>query len=210
KNLRQNLRQSDGNGNTTRASDGNGNAATRSSDDGDEIERRRQDRATDSDEIERRFRSGNEFSQTQVGDDFKLGRWRSFHSSLSHGSESRSHFSTVPDTHGKSLCSSLYESQNPASTHLLRSTMIAEYVPFSGDKRYATTQVKDPPQLQKIGVFRGSTVSHGFVSKPYALHEKIPWWRRCLYLTSGSLRSLYSTQELDGVSVAVLNFLQRL
>ncbi|XP_048605901.1 uncharacterized protein LOC106358973 [Brassica napus] len=74
------------------------------------------------------------------------------------------------------------------------SPLIAEYVPFSGDKRYATTQ----------GVFRGSTVSHGFVSKPYALHEKIPWWRRCLYLTSGSLRSLYSTQELDGVSVALI------
>ncbi|CAN6824701.1 unnamed protein product [Brassica oleracea] len=36
------------------------------------------------------------------------------------------------------------------------------------------------------------------------------WWRRCLYVTYGSLRSLYSTQELAGVSVAVLNFLQRI
>ncbi|CAN6975184.1 unnamed protein product [Brassica rapa subsp. trilocularis] len=34
--------------------------------------------------------------------------------------------------------------------------------------------------------------------------------RWCLYVTFGSLRSLYSTQELDGVSVAVLNFLQRI
>ncbi|WZZ86785.1 hypothetical protein YC2023_115364 [Brassica napus] len=96
----------------------------------------------------------------------------------------------------------LYESQNPASTHFLRSTMIAEYVPFSSDKRYATTQVKAPPQMQKTGAVRVSTVSHGFVYEPYALHEKIPWWRRCLYVTSGSLRSLYSTQELAGVSVA--------
>ncbi|KAF3598734.1 hypothetical protein F2Q69_00036927 [Brassica cretica] len=73
--------------------------------------------------------------------------------------------------------------------------MIAEYVPFSSDKTYATTV---------------STVSHGFVYEPYALHEKIMWWRRCLYVTYGSLRSLYSTQELAGVSVAVLNFLQRI
>ncbi|WZZ73157.1 hypothetical protein YC2023_084527 [Brassica napus] len=117
---------------------------------------------------------------------------------------------SVPDTHGRSLCSSLYESQNPASTHLLRSTMIAEYVSFSSDKRYATTQVKAPPQPQKTGAVRVSTVRHGFVYEPYALHEKIPWWRRCLYVTYGSLRSLYSTQELAGVSVAVLNFLQRI
>ncbi|KAL0649654.1 hypothetical protein Bca4012_092345 [Brassica carinata] len=99
---------------------------------------------------------------------------------------------------------------NPASTHLLRSTMIAEYVPFRSDKMYATTQVKAPPQLQKTGDVRVSTVSHGFVYEPYALHEKISWWRRCLYMTSGSLRSLYSTQELAGVSMAVLNFLQRI
>ncbi|CDY35631.1 BnaC01g21530D [Brassica napus] len=122
----------------------------------------------------------------------------------------RAIITTFPDTLGRSLCSSLYESQNPASTHLLRSTMIAEYVPFSSDKRYATTQVKAPPQLQKTGAVRVSTVSHGFVYEPYALHEKILWWRRCLYVTSGSLRSLYSTQELAGVSVAVLNFLQRI
>nr|VDC67191.1 unnamed protein product [Brassica rapa] len=32
------------------------------------------------------------------------------------------------------MCSSLYESHNPASTHLLRSTMIAESIPFSSDK----------------------------------------------------------------------------
>nr|VDD50126.1 unnamed protein product [Brassica oleracea] len=122
----------------------------------------------------------------------------------------RAIITTFPDTLGRSLCSSLYESQNPASTHLLRSTMIAEYVPFSSDKRYATTQVKAPPHLQKTGAVRVSTVSHGFVYEPYALHEKILWWRRCLYVASGSLRSLYSTQELAGVSVAVLNFLQRI
>ncbi|WZZ50182.1 hypothetical protein YC2023_050289 [Brassica napus] len=61
------------------------------------------------------------------------------------------------------------------------SPLIAESFPFSSDKRYATTQVKAPPQLQKT-VFQGdvrvSTVSHGFVYEPYALHEKIPWWRR--------------------------------
>ncbi|CAN6831906.1 unnamed protein product, partial [Brassica oleracea] len=82
--------------------------------------------------------------------------------------------------------------------------------PFSSDKRYATTQVKTPPQLQKTGAARVFPVSHGFVYEPYALHEKISWWRQCLYVTYGSLRSLYSTQELDGVSVAILNFLQRI
>ncbi|KAG2288952.1 hypothetical protein Bca52824_048556 [Brassica carinata] len=55
--------------------------------------------------------------------------------------------------------------------------MIEESVPFSSDKRYATTQVKAPPQLQKTGAVRVLTVSHGFVYEPYALHEKISWWR---------------------------------
>ncbi|CAN7022302.1 unnamed protein product [Brassica rapa subsp. trilocularis] len=57
----------------------------------------------------------------------------------------------------------------------------AEYVPISSGKMYATTQVKAPPQLQKTvlhGAVRVSTVSHGFVYEPYALHEKVPWWRR--------------------------------
>ncbi|KAJ0253802.1 Mitochondrial inner membrane translocase complex [Hirschfeldia incana] len=115
------------------------------------------------------FRSGNEFSWIQAGDDFRLGGWRSYHSSLFQ----------VPNTHGKSVYSSLYESHDAASTHLLRSTMIAETVPFSSDKRYATTQAKAPPQLQKTGAVRVSMVSPGFVYEPYALHEKIPWWRRC-------------------------------
>ncbi|KAG2244044.1 hypothetical protein Bca52824_094113 [Brassica carinata] len=141
------------------------------------------------------FRSGNEFSWTQVGDDFRLGRWRSFHSSLCH----------VPDTHGRSVYSSLYESHNAASTHLLRSTMISESVPFSSDKRYATTQAKAPPQLQKTGAVRVSMVSPGFVYEPYALHEKIPWWRRC-FTRSGwkrtkedfvrELRSAYAIAKL--------------
>ncbi|KAF3504515.1 hypothetical protein F2Q69_00044418 [Brassica cretica] len=110
------------------------------------------------------------------------------------------------------------------------------------DKRYSTTQVKAPPQLQKTeietqnlkmlnlsknrnffflcfrlqsmfslaGAVRVLTVNHGFVYEPYALHEKMSWWRRCLYVTYGSLRSLYSTQELAGVSAAILNFLQRI
>ncbi|KAF3561193.1 hypothetical protein DY000_02013613 [Brassica cretica] len=91
-----------------------------------------------------------------------------------------------------------YESHKPAITHLLRSTMIAESVLFSSDKRYATTQ----------GALRVLTVSHGFVYEPYALHGKISWWRRCLYVTYGFFRSLYSTQELAGVSAAILNFLQ--
>ncbi|KAF3567167.1 hypothetical protein DY000_02012991 [Brassica cretica] len=133
--------------------------ATRSNDDGDKIERRqRRDRATATrssvSSLTKQMRSSDDVDEieqesqlTQVGDDFKLGRWRSFHSSLSH----------VPDTHGRSLCSS-YESQNPASTHFLRSTMIAEYIPFSSDKRNATTQVKAPPQLQITGAVRVSTV----------------------------------------------------
>ncbi|KAF3601345.1 hypothetical protein F2Q69_00034360 [Brassica cretica] len=62
------------------------------------------------------------------------------------------------------------------------SALIAEYVSFSSDKRYATTQVKAPPQLQKMGSVRVSTVSHGFVYEPYALHEKIPWWRSLLLM----------------------------
>ncbi|KAF3555374.1 hypothetical protein F2Q69_00011897 [Brassica cretica] len=114
--------------------------------------------------------------------------------------ESSARITTFSDTHERSVCSSLYESHNPAITHLLRSTMIDESVSFSSDKRYATTQ----------GVVRVLTVSHGFVYEPYALHEKISWWRRCLYVTYWSLRSLYSTQELAGVSMAILNFLQRI
>ncbi|CAF1828423.1 unnamed protein product [Brassica napus] len=92
--------------------------------------------------------------------------------------ESSARITTFSDTHERSVCSSLYESHNPAITHLLRSTMIEESVPFSSDKRYATTQVKAPPQLQKTGAVRVLTVSHGFVYEPYALHEKISWWRR--------------------------------
>ncbi|CDY53357.1 BnaC05g51880D [Brassica napus] len=64
--------------------------------------------------------------------------------------------------------------------------------------------------LAKTGAVRVLTVSHGFVYEPYALHEKILWWQRCLYVTYGSLRSLYSIQELAGVSAAILNFLQRI
>lgn len=141
------------------------------------------------------FRSGNEFSWTQAGDGFRFGCGRSFHSSLCH----------VPDTHGKSVYSSLYESHNAASTRLLRSTMIAEAVPFSCDKRYATTQVKAPPQLQKTGAVRVSMVSPGFVYEPYALHENIAWWRRC-FTRSGwkrtkedfvrELRSAYAIAKL--------------
>ncbi|CAN6831942.1 unnamed protein product [Brassica oleracea] len=68
--------------------------------------------------------------------------------------------------------------------------------------------------LRVQGVVRVSTISHGLVYEPYALHEKnllqVCCLSRCLYVTSGSLRSLYSTQELAGISVAVLNFLQRI
>ncbi|CAN7027125.1 unnamed protein product, partial [Brassica oleracea var. botrytis] len=92
---------------------------------------------------------------------------------------------------------------------------IAEYVPFISDKRYATTQVKAPPQLQKTGAVRVLMVSHGFAYEPYALHEKISklqvcCFYRCLYVTYGSLRSIYSTQELAGVSVTILNFLKKI
>ncbi|KAF2535573.1 hypothetical protein F2Q68_00020791 [Brassica cretica] len=91
-----------------------------------------------------------------------------------------------------------------------RITTYCRVCPFSSDKRYATTHVKAPPQLQKTGAVRVLPVSHGFVYEPYALHEKISWLRKCLYVTYGSLRSLYSTHELVGVSVAILNFFQRI
>ncbi|WZZ32170.1 hypothetical protein YC2023_015571 [Brassica napus] len=83
----------------------------------------------------------------------------------------------VSDTHERRVCSSLYESHNPALTHLLSSTIVITGCPFSSDKRYATTQVKAPPQLHKTGAVRVLPVSHGFVYEPYALHEKISWWR---------------------------------
>ncbi|CAN8255706.1 unnamed protein product [Cochlearia groenlandica] len=92
-----------------------------------------------------------------------FGCWRSYHSSLFH----------APEAHGRSM---YYN----ANAHLLRSTTIAESLPFMNDKRFATTQVKAPPQLQKTGAVRVSMVSPGFVYEPYALQEKIPFWRRCL------------------------------
>ncbi|CAN6999037.1 unnamed protein product, partial [Brassica oleracea var. botrytis] len=65
------------------------------------------------------------------------------------------------------------------------------------------------------GAVRVFPVSNGFVYEHYALHEKISELQiccfcRCLYVTYGSLRSLYSTPELASVSVAILNFLQRI
>ncbi|CAH2044549.1 unnamed protein product [Thlaspi arvense] len=118
--------------------------------------------------------------------------------------EYSSHFSIAPDANGKTLYSRLYESRN-ANTHLLRSTTIAESVPFSFDKRSATTQVKAPPQLQKTGAVRVSMVSPGFVYEPYALREKIAFWRRC-FTRSGwqrtkedfirELRSAYAIAKL--------------
>jgi large subunit ribosomal protein L45 len=59
------------------------------------------------------FRNGNEFSLIQIGDDFRFGCWRSYHSSLCH----------VPEAHGKSAYSRLYEGHS-VNTHLLRSTMV--------------------------------------------------------------------------------------
>ncbi|XP_010494016.1 PREDICTED: 39S ribosomal protein L45, mitochondrial isoform X1 [Camelina sativa] len=114
------------------------------------------------------FGNGNEFSLAQIGDDFRFGCWRNYHSSLSH----------VPEAHGRSMYSRLYESHN-VNTHLLRSTLIAESLPFTNDKRFVATQVKAPPQLQKTGAVRVSMVSPGFVYEPYALQEKISIWRRC-------------------------------
>ncbi|XP_010455130.1 PREDICTED: 39S ribosomal protein L45, mitochondrial-like isoform X2 [Camelina sativa] len=111
------------------------------------------------------FGNGNEFSLTQIGDDFRFGYWRSYHSSLSHA-------------HGRSMYSRLCESHN-VNIHLLRSTLIAESLPFTNDKRFVATQVKAPPQLQKTGAVRVSMVSPGFVYEPYALQEKISIWRRC-------------------------------
>uniref|UniRef100_A0A1J3HG73 Large ribosomal subunit protein mL45 n=1 Tax=Noccaea caerulescens TaxID=107243 RepID=A0A1J3HG73_NOCCA len=138
-------------------------------------------------------RSGNEPFWIQAGDDFRFGCWRSYHSSLCH----------VPDALGKSVYSRLYECHN-ANTHLLRSTMIAESIPFTNEKRSAATQVK-APQLQKTGAVRVSMVSPGFVYEPYALQEKISIWRRC-FTRSGwrrtkedfvrELRSAYAIAKL--------------
>ncbi|KAL1214894.1 hypothetical protein V5N11_010220 [Cardamine amara subsp. amara] len=140
------------------------------------------------------IRSGNELSWIQIGDGFRFGCWRSYHSSLCN----------VPEAHGKSVYSRLYESHN-ANTHLLRCTMIAESLPFMNEKRSATTQVKAPPQLQKTGAVRVSMVSPGFVYEPYALQEKISIWRRC-FTRSGwrrtkedfirELRSAYAIAKL--------------
>ncbi|VVB15269.1 unnamed protein product [Arabis nemorensis] len=138
--------------------------------------------------------NGNEFSWIRTGDDFRFGCWRSYHSSLCH----------VPDVHGKNGYSRLFEGHN-VNTHLLRSTMIAESLPFTSDKRSATTQVKAPPQLQKTGAVRVSMVSPGFVYEAYALQEKISIWRRC-FTKSGwqrtkedfirELRSAYAIAKL--------------
>ncbi|KFK26474.1 hypothetical protein AALP_AA8G253800 [Arabis alpina] len=135
--------------------------------------------------------NGNDFSWIQIGDDFRFGCWRSYHSSLFH-------------VHGKSVFSRLYEGHN-ANTHLLRSIMIAESLPFTSDKRLATTKVKAPPQLQKTGAVRVSMVSPGFVYEPYALRENISIWRRC-FTRSGwqrtkedfirELRSAYAIAKL--------------
>ncbi|KAJ4893744.1 Uncharacterized protein Rs2_20538 [Raphanus sativus] len=120
--------------------------ATRSIDDGDygdKIESKR-DRATtatsgDGDEVERQKRD-------RV---YPLSRSRRDRNSKPQNVESSARITTFPDTHGKSVCSSLNKSHNPANTHFLRSTMTAEFLPFSSVKRYATTKVKVPPQLQK-------------------------------------------------------------
>ncbi|XP_023636773.1 39S ribosomal protein L45, mitochondrial isoform X2 [Capsella rubella] len=123
-----------------------------------------------------------------------FGCWRSHHSSLFH----------APEAHGKSMYSRLHESHS-VNTHLLRSKMIAESLPFMNDKRFASTQVKAPPQLQKTGAVRVSMVSPGFVYEPYALQEKISIWRRC-FTRSGwrrtkedfvrELRSAYAIAKL--------------
>ncbi|EOA21430.1 hypothetical protein CARUB_v10001804mg [Capsella rubella] len=102
------------------------------------------------------------------------------------------------------MYSRLHESHS-VNTHLLRSKMIAESLPFMNDKRFASTQVKAPPQLQKTGAVRVSMVSPGFVYEPYALQEKISIWRRC-FTRSGwrrtkedfvrELRSAYAIAKL--------------
>ncbi|KAH0867790.1 hypothetical protein HID58_074812, partial [Brassica napus] len=69
---------------------------------------------------------------------------------------------------------------------------IAEFVPFSSDKRYATTSAAENSVLNNSVYVALSCI---FVS---------------YYVTYGSLRSLYSTHELAGVSVAIMNFLQRI
>ncbi|KAH0897925.1 hypothetical protein HID58_047493, partial [Brassica napus] len=45
--------------------------------------------------------------------------------------ESSARITTFSDTHERRVCSSLYESHNPALTHLLSSTIIAESVPLA-------------------------------------------------------------------------------
>ncbi|KAF3503226.1 hypothetical protein F2Q69_00042503 [Brassica cretica] len=69
-----------------------------------------------------------------------------------------------------------------------RITTYCRVCPLSSDKRYATTQVKALPQLQKTGAARVLPVSHGFVYEPYALHEKISWWHRACWRLCGHIK----------------------
>ncbi|CAA7053359.1 unnamed protein product [Microthlaspi erraticum] len=115
-------------------------------------------RTSESSESFLSVRSGNELSWIESGDD----------SSFSSNLVMKFTFPGT-DAHGKSVYSRLYECLN-AYTHLLRSAMIAESIPFTSKKRSAT-QVK-APQLQKTDAVRVSMVSPGFDYEPYALHEK--------------------------------------
>ncbi|CAA7044939.1 unnamed protein product [Microthlaspi erraticum] len=137
-------------------------------------------------------RSGNELSWIESGDD----------SSFSSNLVMKFTFPGT-DAHGKSVYSRLYECLN-AYTHLLRSAMIAESIPFTMKKGLAT-QVK-APQLQKTDAVRVSMVSPGFVYEPYALHEKSRFgegkcftrsgWRRTKEDFVRELRSAYAIAKL--------------
>ncbi|KAF3562215.1 hypothetical protein DY000_02014892 [Brassica cretica] len=98
---------------------------------------------------------------------------------------------------------------DPPSTSLSRS-VVSVQIHEAYEIETQNLKMLNPQQKSQLGAVRVLPVSHGFVYEPYALHEKISWWRKCLYVTYGSLRSLYSTQELVAVSVAILNFLQRI
>ncbi|KAF3510279.1 hypothetical protein F2Q69_00008660 [Brassica cretica] len=60
------------------------------------------------------------------------------------------------------------------------SQLIAESVPFSSDKRYATTHVKASPQLQKMSAVRVLTV---LVRDIWVFEKSLFYtgacWRRC-------------------------------
>ncbi|KAF3555587.1 hypothetical protein F2Q69_00011070 [Brassica cretica] len=91
-------------------------------------------RSSDGDEIERRRRDRVYLLSRSIRDRATTGRSSDDGDEIEQVSQL-----VIPDTHGRSLCSSLYESQNPASTHLLRSTM--DFAVASSDRAAASSDL---------------------------------------------------------------------